>query len=204
MTRRHGASQFAGKSGTAERMRTRGEGPREKERVMRTTVLAAIKAGTVGMALLSLIAAQAQVPATVLAGQPTLGAAGVWPQAAPASEWTSLAVVATPDAPLMLTGNEDLPEGSLVATRRVGDTVTVPPASSLRIFADMAVFGTQGGLILANLAPSGDPASRRIFIREVNRGAEWHVAYQGKGAERAAPVLTLPGGEHGDFEFILD
>src|SRR4051812_39895065 len=72
-------------------------------------------------------------------------------QAVAPSEWTSLGIVATPDAPLTLTGNQDLPPGSLVATHRVSDTMAVPPATSLRIFGDMAVFGTQGGLILANL-----------------------------------------------------
>jgi hypothetical protein len=139
-----------------------------------------------------LIAAAAFAPAVALA------------QAGPGPQRLSLAVVADPGAPLQLLGNEDLAEGSHVATRRVGDNVIVPAASSLRVRGEMTVSGTQGGLILTNLAPSSDPHARRIYVRGVSDGAEWQIAYQGMGAERAASVLVLPGGNHGDFEFILD
>jgi hypothetical protein len=124
-----------------------------------------------------------------------------------AIEWTSLGVLAGtapggPGGPEILDGSQS--GGAAVTTRRLGQgSVRIPPGAALKLAGRVAVQGQQGGILITNTPPSGDPRSRRIFFQLVSGGREWRIGYRGAGSEATVPLLTLPGGEHGPFELML-
>jgi hypothetical protein len=131
------------------------------------------------------------------------GAPPVVSASAGQSEWTSLRVLATPDSPEVLDGTEG--DGGPVATRRLGSgSILIPAGSALKLVGRMSVDGTQGGVIISNTAPSGSAQIRRIYVQSVNRGEEWRVGYRGEGSEATEPRLSIPGGDHGGFELVLE
>ena len=76
----------------------------------------------------------------------------------------------------------------IVTARRLGQGgVGIPAGNAIKLAGRMTVRGQQGGILLTNTPPSGDPRSRRIFIQQVSGGASGASAGAGPTATPPCP-----------------